>query len=99
RLIRRLSGEGMTVLLSSHLLAEVEEICNRVAIVRRGSVVYEGSLAELRREAGVAYRLRTTDADRATRACDSQRGIAAVERAPAGGLTFRAESDAAVAQL
>src|SRR4051794_19978970 len=45
RLIRRLADEGMTVLLSSHLLGEVEEICNRVAIVRRGSVVYEGSLA------------------------------------------------------
>src|SRR5207245_5052284 len=35
-LVRRLSGEGITVLLSSHLLAEVEELCNRVAIIRRG---------------------------------------------------------------
>ena len=37
RLIRRLADEGMTVLLSSHLLAEVEELCNRVAIVRSGA--------------------------------------------------------------
>ena len=36
-LIRRLADEGMTVLLSSHLLAEVEELCNRVAIVRTGA--------------------------------------------------------------
>jgi ABC-2 type transport system ATP-binding protein len=99
RLIRRVADEGMTVLLSSHLLGEVEEICNRVAIVRRGSVVYEGSIAALRREAGVAYRLRTTDDDRAERVATTQRGIAAVERGHAGGLTFRAESDAAVAQL
>ncbi len=35
-LITRLAQEGMTVLLSSHLLAEVEELCNRVAIVRSG---------------------------------------------------------------
>src|SRR5262249_48303801 len=35
-LIRRLADEGMTVVLSSHLLAEVEELCNRVAIVRSG---------------------------------------------------------------
>ena len=35
-LIRRLADQGMTVLLSSHLLAEVEELCNRVAIVRKG---------------------------------------------------------------
>ena len=41
-LIRRLADEGMTVVLSSHLLAEVEELCNRVAIVRTGRIVYEG---------------------------------------------------------
>jgi ABC-2 type transport system ATP-binding protein len=65
RLVRRLSGEGITVLLSSHLLAEVEELCNRVAIIRRGSIVYEGSLAELKAQAGRTWRLRATDLDRA----------------------------------
>ena len=35
-LVRRLADQGMTVLLSSHLLTEVEEVCNRVAIVRTG---------------------------------------------------------------
>ena len=48
-LIRRLAGRGITVLLSSHLLAEVEELCDRVAIVRAGSIVYQGAMAELRR--------------------------------------------------
>ena len=33
-LIRRLADQGITVLLSSHLMAEVEELCNRVAIIR-----------------------------------------------------------------
>ncbi len=42
RLIRRLAEGGITVLLSSHLMGEVEELCDRVAIVRRGRVVYEG---------------------------------------------------------
>jgi ABC-2 type transport system ATP-binding protein len=61
-LVSRLSGEGITVLLSSHLLAEVEELCNRVAIVRTGRIVYEGTLADLRASAGTNhYRLRTTD--------------------------------------
>src|SRR5437762_3264335 len=41
-LIRRLADQGITVMLSSHLLAEVEELCNRVAIVRSGKIVYEG---------------------------------------------------------
>jgi ABC-type multidrug transport system ATPase subunit len=44
----------MTVLLSSHLLAEVEELCNRVAIVRDGLMAYEGTLAELRARPGSA---------------------------------------------
>src|SRR6187549_959809 len=46
-LVRRLAEQGITVLLSSHLMGEVEELCDRVAIVRTGRVVYEGSLAEL----------------------------------------------------
>jgi len=64
-LVRRLSGEGITVLLSSHLLAEVEELCNRVAIIRRGKIVYEGELSELKARAGSSWRLRPTNVDRA----------------------------------
>jgi ABC-2 type transport system ATP-binding protein len=64
-LVRRLASEGITVLLSSHLLTEVEELCNRVAIIRKGQIVYEGSLAELKQTAGQTWRLRTTDAEKA----------------------------------
>lgn len=46
--IRRAKSEGRTVLLSSHLLAQVEELCDRVSIIRRGRVVESGSLAQLR---------------------------------------------------
>lgn len=98
-LIRDLSGQGITVLLSSHLLAEVEELCNRVAIVQRGQVAYQGSLAELRRQAGASYRLRTTDDERARRVAAAQVGIEDVQDAPGGGLTFRASEEAAVAGL
>ena len=45
-------GHGLTVMLSTHLMAEVEELCNRVAIVTHGSVAYEGSLAELSGDSG-----------------------------------------------
>ena len=74
-LVRRLADDGMTVLLSSHLLAEVEELCNRVAIVRRGRMAYEGTLADLRRAAGTVYHLRTTDDERALAVCAAQPGI------------------------
>ena len=43
-----LRGEGRTVLLSSHILSEVERACDRVSIVRAGRIVDTGSLAELR---------------------------------------------------
>src|SRR5439155_26610202 len=45
QLVMRLASEGITVLLSSHLLDEVEELCNRVAIIRSGRLAYEGTIA------------------------------------------------------
>jgi ABC-2 type transport system ATP-binding protein len=68
-LIKRLAAEGMTVFLSSHLLAEVEELCSRVAIVNSGRIVYEGALAELHASAAPRYRLRTTDLEQAWSVC------------------------------
>jgi ABC-2 type transport system ATP-binding protein len=64
-LVTRLAGEGITILLSSHVLAEVEELCNRVAIIRKGTIIYEGLLEELIRSASGGFRLRTTDDERA----------------------------------
>jgi ABC-2 type transport system ATP-binding protein len=89
-LIRRLAGEGITVLLSSHQLPEVQELCDRVAIVERGRVVYEGALAELRRQGGASYRLRTTDDARALEVARAQPGV---EEATAGehGVSFQAQ--------
>ncbi|MBS1895156.1 MAG: ABC transporter ATP-binding protein [Actinobacteria bacterium] len=98
-LIRRLSASGMTVLLSSHLLAEVEEVCNRVAIVRSGRVVYQGSLAELRAQAGEDYVLRTTEDGVARRVAESQSGVTAVQARAEGGLSFKAEGEDAVSAL
>jgi ABC-2 type transport system ATP-binding protein len=46
-LIRSLKARGMTVFLNSHLLSEVEMVCDRVAIVDRGRVVRSGRLSEL----------------------------------------------------
>ncbi|WP_194906104.1 ABC transporter ATP-binding protein [Catenulispora rubra] len=46
--LRQEKARGRTVLLSSHILSEVEEVCDRVSIVRRGRVAESGTLAELR---------------------------------------------------
>src|SRR6266550_2238198 len=48
-LLRSLVAEGRTVVLSSHLLDEVEKTCDAVAIVDRGRIVVQGSIAELTR--------------------------------------------------
>jgi len=98
-LIRRLAEEGITVLLSSHQLPEVQELCDRVAIVDSGRVVYEGALADLRRQGGAGYRLRTTDDARALEVARAQAGI---EHATVGehGLVFQAqESDVGALSL
>jgi ABC-2 type transport system ATP-binding protein len=46
--IRRAAAEGATVLLSSHILSEVEQLCDRVTIIRAGATAETGTLAELR---------------------------------------------------
>lgn len=93
-LIRRLADQGMTVLLSSHLLTEVEDVCNRVAIVRQGRIVYEGEIAALKRGAGTRYWLQTTDDERALAVCRAQPGIADVQ-VEHGRISFTADEDAA----
>ncbi|WP_330275894.1 ABC transporter ATP-binding protein [Lentzea sp. NBC_00516] len=46
--VEEVRAEGRTVLLSSHVLAEVEKVCDRVSIIRNGKLVESGSLVELR---------------------------------------------------
>jgi ABC-2 type transport system ATP-binding protein len=52
-LLEELRDEGVSVLLNSHLLSEIELVCDRVAILRAGEVVAAGSPAELTRPRGV----------------------------------------------
>ena len=92
-LVRRLAGEGITILLSSHLLYEVEEVCNRVAIIRKGGIVYEGGLEELLATATTGYVLRTTEPERARTVLLAQPGIDNVASTD-GELRFTADEDA-----
>jgi ABC-2 type transport system ATP-binding protein len=96
QLVRRLADEGITILLSSHLLHEVEELCNRVAIVRKGRVVYEGRLVDLQATAQTVYRLRADDVERA-RAIALANGVADA-RVEGGELRFTG-ADETVAAL
>ena len=95
-LVKRLASQGITILLSSHILAEVEELCNSVAIVRKGRIVYEGALAELLRGAGGGYRLDVDEPERARTLLLNQPGITAVALAE-GEVRFQGEPDAVAA--
>ena len=64
-IIRGLKARGMTVFLNSHLLSEVESVCDRVAIVDRGRIVRRGALAELLQES-LALDLMLGSCDEAT---------------------------------
>ena len=58
--IRERTDDGRTVLLSSHILAEVEALCDRVSIIRLGRTVETGTLAELRHLTRTAVTVETT---------------------------------------
>ena len=47
-LIRSLAGDGITVLVSSHLISEIEQICDYVVMIRAGRLVHQGPVTELR---------------------------------------------------
>jgi len=64
-LVKRLATSGLTVLLSSHDMGEVEQICDDVTIMNTGSVVYHGSITALRERAPQqAHEITTTNDDR-----------------------------------
>ena len=70
-LLAELNSAGTTVFLSSHQLAEVEQLCTRVGVINRGRLVLQDDLAELRRPTGRVV-LRTPDADRAAALLDGR---------------------------
>jgi ABC-2 type transport system ATP-binding protein len=79
-MIRGFVDEGRTVLLSSHLLDEVEKICDQVAIVDRGQVVVQGSIAELAADGKQTILVATSDNEQAVRILGEHRAIQSLSR-------------------
>jgi ABC-2 type transport system ATP-binding protein len=50
QLIQRLSSLGKTIFISSHILYEIQHVCNRVAIVQKGKLITQADVSELLRE-------------------------------------------------
>ncbi|WP_109208969.1 MULTISPECIES: ABC transporter ATP-binding protein [Microbacterium] len=92
--IARVRAAGATVLLSSHILSEVEQLCDRVSIIRAGKVVESGTLADLRHLTRTEISFEGTDAAAAA-------GIAAAHDVVAddGRVRFTVDSDAVAGML
>jgi len=90
-LVSSLPEQGVTVLYSSHLLSDVEEVCNRVAIVNGGKISFEGRLDELRASFAAPYRLETGDDGRALVAAKASGALDA--RIENGAVWLEASSD------
>jgi ABC-2 type transport system ATP-binding protein len=87
-LLREAAGEGATVFVSSHLLSEIEQVCTDVGVMSHGRLVFQGSLPDLRRAAGLRVRVET-----------SQPALAAEVLARLGTGTPGARPDGVVAEL
>src|ERR1700686_5496060 len=83
-MILSLVAEGRTVVLSSHLLDEVERTCDAVAIVDRGNVIRQGSIAELLAGAAVELQIDCSEPERASGILAATTLGAKVEVLPAG---------------
>jgi ABC-2 type transport system ATP-binding protein len=66
-LIRQIAADGTTVFVSSHLLAEVEQICTHVGVMRSGRLVFQGSLPELRRTGASRVTVQTANPEEAVK--------------------------------
>ncbi len=95
-LVKGLAAEGAAVVLSSHDMAEVEELCDELTVIDRGAVVYSGSVGELRQRAPSALHLLHTSDDFA--AHDLALGRRGLKVRPAcdgeSGLEVTGETDA-----
>ena len=90
-MIQRLNQErGLTVLLSSHLLSEVEQLCSRVAILNQGNLIFNGRWSELAGE-GQRFRLDVDDWPRAAAVIQTFAGAVLKD----GEIQFPADADIA----
>jgi ABC-2 type transport system ATP-binding protein len=95
QLIGRLKGEGITILLSSHLLHQVQAVCDRVGLFHRGQMVLHGTVGDLaQRVLGGAYRVHLqTDGAEVEAALRRLPGIVAVNRAGQQAWELEAQHD------
>jgi ABC-2 type transport system ATP-binding protein len=99
QLLRSLAENGTSVLLSSHLLNEVQQVCDRIAVLHRGRVVAQGRVDELLDRQKPAVRLTVHDAEAAVRAFESLLGVENVQASGNSLLVLGVDSQAVMNHL
>jgi ABC-2 type transport system ATP-binding protein len=69
-LLRELKRMGKTIMISSHILSELEEICDHVGIIEHGRLVFSGTLEEIRPRLGIESKVRVRVADHQKKAIE-----------------------------
>jgi ABC-2 type transport system ATP-binding protein len=93
-LVRQIAADGITVFVSSHLLAEVEQVCTHVGVMRTGRLVFQGSLPDLRRTGAARITVHTADVEKAAKVF-AKLGLADAET----GTPTAADDDTVTAEL
>ncbi|HEV2414420.1 MAG TPA: ABC transporter ATP-binding protein [Candidatus Dormibacteraeota bacterium] len=95
-LLRKLATEqGLTIFFSSHLLSEVEELCDRVVVLHRGKIKASGPLSELMNIKGYRYRVDVSDVDKALEVVRSVDGARAESGTIKDSITVTSDADIA----
>lgn len=96
QMIQQLAVEGTTILVSSHILTELAEMCDQVGIIERGRLLATGSVAEIQRTMQGALRVQMTTLDRCRELCQwltHQPGVSDIQ-INGNTLTFELEGAA-----
>jgi ABC-2 type transport system ATP-binding protein len=103
-LLRELKRMGKTIMISSHILSELEEICDRIGIIERGQFVFSGSLEEIRPRLGIQSKMRVKVVGNESRAVELLTALPQIQQVEVVGdylsVTFRegASSDGLIAR-
>jgi ABC-2 type transport system ATP-binding protein len=95
-LLRQLATEQhLTIFFSSHLLSEVEELCDRVVVLHRGEVKAAGPLSELMNAKGYQYRIDVSDVDKAIEVAGALDGVTVERGTIKDSITASSDKDVA----